>query len=167
MKITKDTVILLIGLAGITSTIFSFWQGYFNIQIYYFLGIVGVATFILLTWYKKASKDKNWKEVLKSTDSIESAISTMGLSEKVNWMEKYPRPQKYWDVNTKGNPHHHIVRVDASTSEVVGLALETSEKKSSLETEKVGDRFPPQAYAPSRRKEQVKTEIRRELESEK
>jgi len=137
MKIfSKDSLIIVLAVAVIGSFIFSYYQGYFQIQMEYFLmiflGLFGFFFFI----FQKSQKRLDYKAAIKKGKDV---LENLGIRPRlvrgfsVTDGRRFSKSGKVWDIRAKGSPQETAVLLDRKGGEVIGFDLKADDDNSPIQ----------------------------------
>jgi len=131
MKFSRENWIILLGVLVLVSFVFSWIQKWLDIQLQYFLLLIGIIGCLFLLWYKKESKTISIEEAYKVAVSLLNKFR-VGTEQgvKLRWavrhtdQKRFSSSGKVFDLEFAGSPNKYVVQIDAKTGKVVGLALD-------------------------------------------
>jgi len=159
--LTKNTLIIILAVATIGSFIFSFWQGYLQLQIQYFIVITVVIAGFFYFLYWKSTKEVDYKYALKKsqevlagkTSEIPSSKSFVKIKRKT-----FLGSNNIWLVLSKGSPTKYGVVIDAPSGKVIGGDVDMQEGESPIKTLLNQIKPPEMTIKPLRHKKKIKYE---------
>lgn len=165
MKVSRqDWIKILCGIA-LGSFVLAFAQGWFAVQLQYFIILLMIVFGMFVFWHKKESKiidiEKAYKTCLPELQRFglasESGAKLLRFF-KVSDNKRFSSYGKVWDLEFKGNPGRSVILVDARTGKIVGGDLHAVPRESPIQT---GWKEPTyMVYPPRRMKRTIKEEVK-------
>ena len=133
---TTERLIAIVGIATILSFIFSYVQGWFNLQIQYFIvALIAICAIVYLIYNKSAKEKDLFKEIERMKPIIKREL---GYNPRVDWAAKhsdnkrFSKSGKVIDIQYKGNPAKPVIYLDAKSGGAVLWAPETKGREAPI-----------------------------------
>lgn len=161
---SKNTLLILLAVAVIGSFVFSYMQGYFHVQMEYFLvtflGLFGFFYFV----YHRSQKSMDYREAIKRSKDVMENLGTKTSIKRgfaVTDGRRFSKSGKVWDMRAEHGPTETAVFLDKKSGDVV--AFDTGANDANSPTQYLW-RFQTEAsthYIPEQRiKRKVEEEIK-------
>ena len=164
MKINWKTLLYVgIPLIVLGSFVWSYIQGYFVLNVVYFLFIFGILVAFNLYGIKHETRKVDWKHALKNIMPVAQAFKVShGVQPKVKWgtvrsdMRRYSESGKVWDIQMESDRGNAAVLQDRKTGDILTFDFTIGERQSPVAQGLWETNLPPQYTFPGKSEVTIK-----------
>ena len=169
MRINLMTLALIgVPLIALSSFVFAYIQGYFVLNVVYFLFVAGVLAAVSLLGVRHETREITWQEALKNIEPVSQKFKvSRGVQPKVLWgtmrsdMRRYSSSGKVWDIQMEAGQGNAAISQDAKSGRIVGFDFNVGTRSSPIAMGLWESNMPPQFVPPAKSLTKVETKTER------